>query len=141
MNKPVAFLGLASTAVVLAACSGGSAQTNEDQVIIYSNADDEAIEVMQTTLNDNGYEGDYVIQAVGTSELGGKMLAEGTSMEADIVTMASYYIDSAEQQHDMFVELTSSNALLDEMSQIQLPILELMPQKVYCFLVVDLAAL
>lgn len=123
MNKPVAFLGLASTAVVLAACSGGSAQTNEDQVIIYSNADDEAIEVMQTTLNDNGYEGDYVIQAVGTSELGGKMLAEGKSMEADIVTMASYYIDSAEQQHDMFVELTSSNALLDEMSQIQLPIL------------------
>lgn len=123
MNKKVVgFLTVASSAIVLAACSGGSAQTN-DQIIIYSNADDEAIDVMESTLNEKGFEGEYVIQAVGTSELGGKMLIEGTSLEADIVTMASYYIDSAQAQHDMFIDLTSSNALVEEMSAIQLPIL------------------
>ena len=116
------FLTVASTAIVLAACSSGSANSN-DQVIIYSNADDEAIEVMQNTLNDKGFKGEYIIQSVGTSELGGKLLAEGKKVEADVVTMASYYIDSADAQHDMFIDLTSSQALIDETSNIQLPIL------------------
>ena len=123
MNKKVmGFLTVASTAIVLAACSSGSANSN-DQVIIYSNADDEAIEVMQNTLNDKGFKGEYIIQSVGTSELGGKLLAEGKKVEADVVTMASYYIDSADAQHDMFIDLTSSQALIDETSNIQLPIL------------------
>lgn len=116
------FLTVVSSALVLAACSSGSANSN-DQIIIYSNADDEAIEVMQNTLNDKGFKGEYIIQSVGTSELGGKLLAEGKSIEADVVTMASYYIDSADAQHDMFIDLTSSQALIDEMSNIQLPIL------------------
>ncbi|MEK4423653.1 extracellular solute-binding protein [Solibacillus sp. FSL K6-1523] len=123
MNKKVmGFLTVASSAIVLAACSSGSANSN-DQVIIYSNADDEAIEVMQNTLNDKGFKGEYMIQSVGTSELGGKLLAEGKKIEADVVTMASYYIDSADAQHDMFIDLTSSQALIDETSNIQLPIL------------------
>ncbi|MFY0744681.1 extracellular solute-binding protein [Solibacillus silvestris] len=123
MNKKVmGFLTVVSSALVLAACSSGSANSN-DQIIIYSNADDEAIEVMQNTLNDKGFKGEYIIQSVGTSELGGKLLAEGKSIEADVVTMASYYIDSADAQHDMFIDLTSSQALIDEMSNIQLPIL------------------
>lgn len=116
------FLTVVSSAVVLTACGNGSASSN-DQVIIYSNADDEAIEVMQNTLNDKGFEGEYIIQSVGTSELGGKLLAEGKKIEADVVTMASYYIDSADAQHDMFIDLTSSQALIDETSNIQLPIL------------------
>lgn len=123
MNKKVmGFLTVVSSALVLAACSSGSANSN-DQIIIYSNADDEAIEVMQNTLNDKGFKGEYIIQSVGTSELGGKLLAEGKLIEADVVTMASYYIDSADAQHDMFIDLTSSQALIDEMSNIQLPIL------------------
>ncbi|MFL0583519.1 extracellular solute-binding protein [Solibacillus silvestris] len=123
MNKKVmGFLTVVSSALVLAACSSGSANSN-DQIIIYSNADDEAIEVMQNTLNDKGFKGEYIIQSVGTSELGGKLIAEGKSIEADVVTMASYYIDSADAQHDMFIDLTSSQALIDEMSNIQLPIL------------------
>lgn len=123
MNKKVmGFFTVASSAIVLAACSSGSANSN-DQVIIYSNADDEAIEVMQNTLNDKGFKGEYMIQSVGTSELGGKLLAEGKKIEADVVTMASYYIDSADAQHDMFIDLTSSQALIDETSNIQLPIL------------------
>ncbi|MEG0384541.1 MAG: extracellular solute-binding protein [Solibacillus sp.] len=121
-KKAMGFLAVASSAVVLAACGNGSASSN-DQVIIYSNADDEAIEVMQNTLNDKGFKGEYIIQSVGTSELGGKLLAEGKKIEADVVTMASYYIDSADAQHDMFIDLTSSKALIDETSNIQLPIL------------------
>lgn len=95
-------------AVALAACvnlTGCSSEKNE-QVIIYSNADDEAVESMKKTLDANGYEGKYVFQSFGTSELGGKMLAEGKDIEADIITMSSYYIESAENESNMFVDLT-----------------------------------
>ncbi len=51
-------------------------------MVIYSNADDEAVAAMTDTLNDNGYEGKFIFQSFGTSELGGKLLAEGTDIEA-----------------------------------------------------------
>lgn len=95
-------------AMALTACvnlTGCSSDENE-QVIIYSNADDEAVESMKKTLDANGYEGKYVFQSFGTSELGGKMLAEGKDIEADIITMSSYYIESAENESNMFVDLT-----------------------------------
>lgn len=95
-------------AVALTACvnlTGCSSDENE-QVIIYSNADDEAVESMKKTLDANGYEGKYVFQSFGTSELGGKMLAEGKDIEADVITMSSYYIESAENESNMFVDLT-----------------------------------
>ncbi|MBQ8176346.1 MAG: extracellular solute-binding protein [Oscillospiraceae bacterium] len=85
--------------------TGCSSDENE-QVIIYSNADDEAVESMKKTLDANGYEGKYVFQSFGTSELGGKMLAEGKDIEADVITMSSYYIESAENESNMFVDLT-----------------------------------
>lgn len=81
-------------------------KSEEEQVIIYSNADDEAVEAMKLTLDANGYEGKYVFQSFGTSELGGKMLAEGRDIEADIITMSSYYIDSAQAKYEMFQELS-----------------------------------
>lgn len=121
-KKILGVLALAYVACVLAACSNSSVKSN-DQIIIYSNADDEAIAVIQDTLNNKGFEGEYIIQSFGTSELGGKLLAEGKSIEADVVTMASYYIDSAETKNDMFIDLTSSQALMDDISTIQLPIL------------------
>lgn len=77
----------------------------EAQVVIYSNADDEAVAAMTDALNENGYEDKFIFQSFGTSELGGKLLAEGTDIEADIVTMSSYYIDSAQEQNAMFKEL------------------------------------
>ena len=95
-------------AVALTACvnlTGCSSDENE-QVIIYSNADDEAVESMKKTLDANGYEGKYVFQSFGTSELGGKMLAKGKDIEADIITMSSYYIESAENENNIFVDLT-----------------------------------
>lgn len=85
--------------------SGCGSKTAE-QVIIYSNADDEAVASMKTTLDANGYEGKYIFQSFGTSELGGKMMAEGKDIEADIITMSSYYIDSAQQKHNMFKNLS-----------------------------------
>lgn len=80
--------------------------STDDQVVIYSNADDEAVAVMQEVLNENGYEGQYILQTFGTSELGGKILAEGSNIEADLLTMSSYYIDSAQETNDMFADLT-----------------------------------
>ncbi|QPQ37620.1 extracellular solute-binding protein [Lysinibacillus sp. JNUCC-52] len=109
----IMMLGSVSSAIVLAACGSAEADANK-QVIIYSNADDEAIEVMQATLDKKGYEGKYIIQSFGTSELGGKMMAEGTDIEADVVTMASYFIESAQTSKSMFVDLTSDLKPLDD---------------------------
>ncbi len=121
-KSTVMMFGTVSSAIVLAACGGAEADT-KDQVIIYSNADDEAIEVMQTTLDKKGYEGKYIIQSFGTSELGGKMMAEGKDIEADVVTMASYFTESAQTSKSMFVELTSELKQLDGGSTYALPIL------------------
>ncbi|MFF5996931.1 extracellular solute-binding protein [Lysinibacillus sp. KU-BSD001] len=121
-SKVLGLFASGSLALLLAAC-GDNQSTADNQVIIYSNADDEAIEIMENVLDSNGYEDQYVIQSFGTSELGGKMLAEGTSIEADIVTMASYYIDSAQAEHNMFIDLSAEASTLDTVSSYQLPVL------------------
>lgn len=94
--------------MVLSLCTGltGCGGREAGTVIIYSNADDEAVESMKKTLDANGYEGKYTFQSFGTSELGGKLLAEGADIEADVVTMSSYYIESAQTQSNMFLDLT-----------------------------------
>lgn len=94
--------------MALSLCAGltGCGSAEADTVIIYSNADDEAVESMKKTLDANGYEGKYTFQSFGTSELGGKLLAEGADIEADVVTMSSYYIESAQTQNNMFLDLT-----------------------------------
>ncbi|MGN4126389.1 extracellular solute-binding protein [Lysinibacillus sphaericus] len=121
-KSTVMMLGAVSSAIVLGAC-GGVAADSKEQVIIYSNADDEAVEVMEATLDDKGYKGQYLIQSFGTSELGGKMMAEGTDIEADVITMASYFIESAQQSKSMFTELSSDLKPLDEGATYALPIL------------------
>ncbi|MFJ7184835.1 extracellular solute-binding protein [Lysinibacillus xylanilyticus] len=121
-KSTVMMLGTVSSAIVLAAC-GGAEAGSKDQVIIYSNADDEAIEVMEATLDKKGYEGKYLIQSFGTSELGGKMMAEGKDIEADVVTMASYFIESAQKSQSMFVDLSSDLKPLDGGTTFALPIL------------------
>lgn len=121
-KSTVMMLGTVSSAIVLAAC-GGVEAGSKDQVIIYSNADDEAVEVMEATLDKKGYEGKYLIQSFGTSELGGKMMAEGKDIEADVVTMASYFIESAQKSQSMFVDLSSDLKPLDGGTTFALPIL------------------
>lgn len=95
-------LGMSS--VMLGGCGKGSSTDN--QVVIYSNADDEAVAAMKAALDDNGYEGQYIFQTFGTSELGGKLLAEGKNIEADLVTMSTFYVESAQDQNKMFKNLT-----------------------------------
>lgn len=90
--------------MMLAALTGCGAK-KEESVVIYSNADDEVIACMEDVLKAEGYEGKYVIQGFGTSELGGKLLAEGSDIEADLITMSSYYIDSAQEKNKMFKKL------------------------------------
>lgn len=97
-------LGLACS-LSLSVLAGCGAKVADEQVIIYSNADDEAITAMSNALDANGYEGRYIFETFGTSELGGKLLAEGTNLEADLVTMSTFYLQSAQEQNGMFLPL------------------------------------
>ena len=60
------------------------------EVVIYTNADEEAQTAMKNALDKNGMKGAYLIQSFGTSELGGKLAAEGKNIEADVVTLSTY---------------------------------------------------
>lgn len=125
MRKNKKWFTLLSVAIVmiLAGCGGEAASGDSNQVVILSNGDEEAVNVMEETLNDAGFEGDYLIQSLGTSELGGKLLAEGKSIEADIVTMSSYFLESAEKQHDMFKDLSFDTSSLEEYPDFYTPLL------------------
>lgn len=79
--------------------------SSTDKVVITTNADEEAIAAMKKALNHHGYKGEYIIQPQSTAELGGKMMAEGKNIEADIVTQATYYLESAQQENDMFASI------------------------------------
>lgn len=81
--------------------------SSTDKVIIATNADEEAIAAMDKALKENGYEDEYIIQPNSTAELGGKIIAEGRHLEADVVTQATYYLKSAQDENDMFVPIDS----------------------------------
>ena len=86
----------------------------EDKVIIYSNSDEEAIEAIKNTLDNNGFSDKYVIQNFGTSELGGKLLAEGTNIEADLVILSSFYLDTAQEEKNVLQKLDFTYNLLND---------------------------
>lgn len=123
MSKKVKGIIVAVLVVIgLAACSVVNS-AKEDRIVIYSNADDEAVAAMEEALDQEGYEGAYTIQSMGTSELGGKLMAEGRHIEADIVTMSSYFLESAQQENEMFTKVTSQQVPLQAYGDYQLPIL------------------
>ena len=113
-------LGTALTLTLLAGC--GSSGSGDDQIVIYSNADEEAITAMENALDAGGYEGKYIVQTYGTSELGGKLLAEGTNLEADLVTMSTFYLQSAQEQNNMFLPLDFEVNTLEEVPDYTAPI-------------------
>ena len=123
-HKKFLALGLSAALCLstLAACGGTGSSGGEEQVVIYSNADEEAITAMQNTLDNNGYKGQYIFQTYGTSELGGKLLAEGTNLEADLVTMSTFYLQSAQDQNSMFLPLTFDVNTLTEVPDYTAPI-------------------
>ncbi|NBK96598.1 MAG: extracellular solute-binding protein [Erysipelotrichia bacterium] len=95
---------------------------SSEKVVIYSNADDEAVDAMKKALDNNGYKDEYLFQTFGTSELGGKLLAEGTNIEADIVTMSTFYVESAQEKNKMFQDLTFDVNTNDEFISFGAPI-------------------
>ena len=68
---------------------------------------------MKKTLDENGYQGKYLFQTFGTSELGGKVMAEGTNIEADMLTLSTFYIDAAQEDQNMFQPLDFDYTLLN----------------------------
>ncbi len=113
MKKKTLALMFAAAALACTALTGCSGSGKEEEVVIYSNADDEAVEAMKKTLDANGYEGKYLFQTFGTSELGGKVIAEGTDIEADLLTLSTFYLDSAQEQQNMFQKLNFDYELLN----------------------------
>lgn len=111
MNKIVKLgLSICFVLTLLVGCSSSS----DGKVVIYSNADEEVQNSIKKALDDNGYKDQYILQTFGTSELGGKIIAEGTNIEADLITMSSYYVDSAQKQNNMFVDLTFDKKTLNQ---------------------------
>ncbi|MDM8143868.1 extracellular solute-binding protein [Megamonas hypermegale] len=106
-------------------CGGSdSASTSGDdgKVVIYSNADDEAVDAMKKALDNNGFKDKYIMQTFGTSELGGKLMLEGKNIEADVVTMSTFYLDSAQEKNKMFADLTFDYKPLGEKVSFYAPI-------------------
>ncbi len=108
-------LSILTAAVLgLSACSDNGADNTKKtaasepakQVVIYTNADEEAQQAMKNALDNNGFKGAYLMQSFGTSELGGKLAAEGKNIEADLVTISTYYLDSFQKKNKMFQDLT-----------------------------------
>lgn len=100
---------LNNVAIAIFACTvllAGCSKKGEKQAVIYSNADDEAVVSIRRALDENGFEGKYLFQSFGSSELGGKLFAEGSDIEADVVTMSSFYLESAQADSGMFSDLT-----------------------------------
>lgn len=112
---------MALSVITMGGCSS-SGQSDEEKVVIYSNADDEAVAAMKNALDNNGYKDQYLFQTFGTSELGGKLLAEGKNIEADIVTMSSFYLDSAQEQNQMFKKLDYTLPTMSEYTDFYNPI-------------------
>lgn len=110
---------LVSAAGLVAGCAGKS----QKQVVIYSNADEEAVTAMEKALDAAGLKGKYIFQSYGTGELGGKLLAEGSGIEADLVTMSSYFIESAQAKNSMFAALTETPKPIDAVPDYMAPIL------------------
>ncbi|MGH4118162.1 extracellular solute-binding protein [Clostridium sp.] len=101
----------------------GCGNKTAEKVVIYTNADEEAVTAMKDSLNSSGYDGKYVLQALGTSELGGKLMAEGEDIEANLITMSSYFIDSAQQKNNMFQDLDFETKALEKYPAYYAPIL------------------
>lgn len=119
--KKITAVGLAA-AVALGVLAGCGKSGANEKVIIYSNADDEAVTAMKNALDNNGFRDQYLFQSFGTSELGGKLLAEGSNIEADLITMSTFYVNSAQEQNKSFKDLTFSVNTLDEFPSYCAPI-------------------
>lgn len=123
------FMAAITAAVFFA--TGCSKSSVAKQVVIYSNADDEAVVSVKKALDTNGFEGKYIFQSFGTSELGGKLFAEGTDIEADLITMSSFYIESAQSMNDMFLPLAFETKKINATPDFYTPLLAIQGAVIY----------
>nr|WP_320146978.1 extracellular solute-binding protein [uncultured Anaeromusa sp.] len=120
----VACMLMVTSLLALAGCGGaGSSAPSAKQVVIYTNADKEAADAMEKSLKAAGFEGKYVLKTFGTSELGGKLMAEGNKIEANLITMSSYFLDSAQAKNKMFADLKFETKAIDKYPSFYAPIL------------------
>lgn len=122
INRRLLTLGLLTIVGISTMSLTGCGGKKEEKVVIYSNADDEAVTAMKNALDNNGYKDQYIFQTFGTSELGGKMVAEGADIEADLITMSTFYIDSLQEQVKMFKDIDFGVKTLDDSSSYCAPI-------------------
>ncbi len=108
--KTLSFIKLTALAAALA---GAAAAYADNEVVIYTNSDEEAQQAMRHALDQNGFEGKYLLQSFGTSELGGRLMAEGKNIEADIITLSTYYLDSVQAKDKVFADLTFNHDAID----------------------------
>jgi iron(III) transport system substrate-binding protein len=121
--KGIAVSLCALTLVLSLTACNSSKTSGSKKVVIYTNGDEEAVTAMEGALNNAGYDGKYVVQSLGTSELGGKLMVEGDKIEAGLVTMSSYFLDSAQEKNDMFTDLTFKIESIDTHPAFYTPIL------------------
>lgn len=100
-------------AALAAAVLGAGSVYADGEVVIYTNSDEEAQQAMRHALDANGFEGKYLLQSFGTSELGGRLMAEGKNIEADIITLSTYYLDSVQAKDKVFADLTFDHEAID----------------------------
>lgn len=122
VGKAAAFMAVGTMTAGVILGTAGCGKSQDEKVVIYSNADDEAVTAMKNALDNNGYKDQYIFQTFGTSELGGKLLAEGSKIEADMVTMSTFYVESAQDQNHMFADLSFDAKTLDEFPSYCAPI-------------------
>ncbi|MBA9028026.1 extracellular solute-binding protein [Peribacillus huizhouensis] len=106
----------------LVACNSQK-EAGAKKVVIQTNGDEEAVAAMESALKNAGYEGKYILQSLGTSELGGKLMAEGDQIDANLVTMSSYFLESAQEQHPMFADLAFETGALEKYPSFYTPVL------------------
>ncbi|MCL2676569.1 MAG: extracellular solute-binding protein [Streptococcaceae bacterium] len=106
----------------LTAC-GSQSSSGKKPLVIYTNADTEAINVMKSTLDNNGFKGDYQFQEFGSSDLNAKVTAEGENIQSDLITLSTFYIDSAQQSSQMFANWNTPKNGVNPNETFQSPIL------------------
>ena len=94
----------------------------DEQVIIYSNADEEAITAMENALDSNGYEGQYMFQTFGTSSWEENCWQRERISKRTWWTMSTFYVESAQEQNSMFQDLTFDVDTIDEFEPYCAPI-------------------
>lgn len=99
----------------------GCGDSGSDKVVIYTNADEEAVQCFSHALDEGGFRGKYILTTFNTSELGGKLLAEGKNIEADIVTQSAFYLDEAQKQKKLFVPISFDTKTLSPRPDYYLP--------------------